>query len=728
MRKILLMVAGILFLNGISSGQISQGGKPLESLKLKSAQVPVAEMPAVNNSKLKKQAVEDFQSTPILKPFQFAIPFEVNFTTQNSGEWTSAEDGTQIWQLKIYSKGAKSINLIFDHFLLPQGARLYLYNESENYYLGAYTSFNNKPSGKFAVSPIAGEELIVQYELPASSSRGEDFVITNVNHDFIGILKSDDRRPLGKVAGECNIDINCEVGSKWKDIRDAVCRLIVHGKELCTGTLVNNTAEDQKPYVISAAHCYDEWDYAETTVYAFNYESPYCASLDGDPSNSVSGAVMRAKYDSLDFALAEMSLVPPPEFRPYFAGWDCSGALSDSSVTIHHPQGDIKKISFDYDSPVFSDFNESYIAKGFIEILRWDEGVTEQGSSGGALFNTDKNIIGTLTGGLATCSNPIRDYFERLDLSWDFKSDSAKQLKCWLDPLDSDARYLDGERFYTDENLCAAITHLTDDDEHQNVEMTNSGQFAGYWGGSNSLGVTEFVERFSGNGNEDLQGVSLGVGKIVDAAAIDSKITVKVYNGNSLPESMIYSQVVNVNDLVEDAMNFIGFSETVQPDETFFVGFELSNVQSKDTFVVYQSLRESDKENYFYFKEDGDWFDFSEVNSGQNSMVNVFELVACNIDDDTSEPIDSFLVDNPLQTLVYPNPVSDIFTLEAGQDIEVDNISVFNLIGKTVRFQLKNEEQRKVQIDLSGNVPGVYFVRYNNGTGFVTKKVSYVPW
>ncbi|HKI89955.1 MAG TPA: T9SS type A sorting domain-containing protein [Draconibacterium sp.] len=727
MRKILLFVAGILFLNGISSGQISQGGKPLETLKLKSAQIPVAEMPSVDNNRLKKQAIEDFQSTPKLKPFQFATPFEVNFTTKNSGEWTTAENGTKIWLLKIHSKGAKSINLIFDHFSLPAGARLFLYNGSENYYLGAYTSFNNKPSGKFAVSPVAGDELTVQYELPATYPQGDNFTISRVNHDFVGILKYDDRRPLDKVAGACNVDVNCDIGHNWKDVRDAVCRLIVNGKEICSGTLINNTAEDQKPYIISAAHCYDEWNYAETTIYAFNYESPYCAPLDGDPSNSISGAVMKAQFDSLDFALAEMSLVPPPEFRPYYAGWDRSGSLPDSSVTIHHPQGDIKKISFDYNSPVISDFNSDYISNGFLEVLRWEEGVTEAGSSGGPLFNPDKNIIGTLTGGLATCSNPVRDYFERLDLSWNFKSDSTKQLKYWLDPLNTKVQHLNGERFYTGSELCAAFTHLNDGDEHQNVQITNSRQFAGYWGGTNSIGITEFMEHFSGSGNEELQGISMGVGKIDASLSGNSKITIKVYNGNTFPVTMIFSQTVSIKSLTEDAMNFIGFAQSVQPSQEFFVGFELSQMQPQDTFVVYQSLRQPNKENFFLFKSFNQWFDFNQASNGQYSMANVFELVACNVDEIT-EPVDSFLVKDPLQILVYPNPTDDVFTLETGKDIELDKISVFNLIGKSISFQLKNKEQRKVQIDLSGNVPGVYFVRYNNEIGFVTKKVSYVPW
>ncbi len=729
-RIVLIIVFFVFILNETGVGQISQGGRPKTTSVLKSAGISVVEMPAVNNKQLEKQSIKNFNTSPQLKSFNFATTFDVSFTTQNSGEWSVADDGTQVWKLKIYSKGAKSINLIFDKFSLPDGARVFLFNEKESYYLGAFTSFNNKSSGKFAVSPVLGDELTVQYEIPAGYPKTESFEIKAVNHDFVGILKSDDRRPRDKLAGSCNIDVNCEIGSKWKDIKDAVCRLIVNGREICTGTLINNTAQDEKPYIISAAHCYDYWNYAETTIYAFNYESPYCAPLDGDPSNSISGAKMKARFDSLDFALAELSLVPPPEYRPYYAGWDRSGDLPDSSVTIHHPQGDIKKISFDYDAPQIDNFSTgsfTYTTNGFFKIVRWDGGVTEGGSSGGSLFNSKKKIIGTLTGGSATCFNPEKDYFERFDMSWDYKSDITKQLKHWLDPLNTGAEALDGERFYVDQDYCAAITHLNDDDTHRNVPIDDDGQFAGYWGGTNNIGITEFMEHFSGTGNEELQGVSFGVGKLVKQFASNSKITLKIYKGNSFPETEIHTKIIYISDLVEDAMNYIGFTSPVEADADFWVGFELSNMAEQDTFVVYQSLREPDLENYFFYKKDGVWLDFNEASNGMYSMVNVFELVACNVGT-ISDSSGSYLLEDPLEITIYPNPANDIFTLEAGQDISVDKVSVFNLLGKMVNVQYLNVQQRKVQIDLSGNVPGIYFVKYNNGKNFVTKKVSYVPW
>ncbi len=725
MHRVFFILTGLIFAVNVTVGQISEGGKPLETNVLKSAGIPVKEMPPVNNTQLVQQYTRTDISEPRLKPVHFAHAFEVNFTPENSGTWLDAGNGYLVWKLKIRSEGAKSINLIFHNFNLPQGARLFLYNNDQSHLLGAFTSYNNKPSGKFAVSPIAGDEITVQYEVPKPLKTADNFIIAKVNHDFLGILKYDERRPLNKTAGECNIDVNCDVG-KNKEVKDAVCRLIVNGSEICTGTLVNNVAEDNRPYIISAAHCYDKWEYAETTVYTFNYESPYCAPLDGDPSQSVSGAIMKAQFDSLDFALAEMTLVPPPEYHPYFAGWDRQGKIPDSTFSIHHPQGDIKKIAYDNDPPQFSGFNNNYISNGFFKVLRWEGGVTENGSSGGPLFDHNDRLIGTLTGGLATCSNPVKDYFSRFDLAWNFKSDSTKQLKCWLDPFNTGSLEIDGKRPYSDENLCGAFTNLDEQDIHSNVPITNFGEFEGYWGGTNNVGITEFTERFSVEGNEQLSGVSLGVGKIKNNGnGTNSIITVKVYNGGNVPKKLIYSDDIRIKDLAEDAMNLIGFNKVLMPADTFFVGFELSNMQPLDSFVLYQSLRSPERENNFFFKQDGAWQNFKNANVDNYSMSNVMELLLCNINENAT---DSPLINNTEEILIYPNPVQSDFTLESAHDIKLENIAVFNLIGQQVEVQFSNLEDKKVRIDLSGNVPGIYFVRLKTEKGSKSTKISFVPW
>ena len=720
-----VLVFFILLCNSVSA-QLSEGGFPLQVVTLKSTEKAFVKMPVLKQSVVEAAMVANKTSDAQLKALTFAHAFNVDFSPSNSGVWYSTNAGFNVWRLTISSRNAYSLNLIFDDFELNNKGRLFIYNEDNNQYLGAFTSRNNKPSHKFAVAPVAGDQITVQYEVPEEEGTPDDFTITRVNHDFMGILKSD-RRPIsGKPAGECNIDVNCKIGDRWSEVKNAVVRLIVDGRDVCTGTLINNTAEDKKPYVLSASHCYRKWEYAETSVYTFNYESPYCAPLDGDPIHTLSGAIMKAHYDSLDFALVELDDLPPPDFRPYYAGWDRSSVLPDSSVTIHHPLGNIKKISIDYDVPEYVTFSSSSIknpTNGSFNILRWDEGVTEVGSSGAALFNMKKQVIGTLSGGAAYCGSPVDDYFARFAMQWDFSSDTTKQLKHWLDPLETGTLLLSGKQFNTNEDLCNAFTNLTDTDEHRNIAITVSGETEGYWGGTNSVGITEIVERFSINGDEILDGVSFGVGKLVTNNN-NSRITVKVYDGDTYPTNLLYSKEVTIDNWAENAMNFVGFDQMVEPSGDFFVGFDLSGINAVDTFVIFQSLREyEDAANHLYLRQNGRWESFSSLNTQNYAMVNVMELVACNYSFITDTPT----VEQPKNVWLYPNPTSGELNLESDKRIDVENVVVYNLIGQEIETSVIKTDNFRVKLNLRGKTAGVYFVRFPYGNTFVTRKVSYLP-
>ena len=71
----------------------------------------------------------------------------------------------------------------------------------------------------------------------------------------------------------------------------------------------------------------------------------------------------------------------------------------------------------------------------------WDIGVTEQGSSGGALFDQDGRIYGQLAGGNAACSgtndNGGFDIYGRFATSW-----NDNNLGQWLDPTSTGATTL----------------------------------------------------------------------------------------------------------------------------------------------------------------------------------------------------------------------------------------------------------------------------------------------
>ena len=140
---------------------------------------------------------------------------------------------------------------------------------------------------------------------------------------------------------------------------------------------------------------------------------PDAPILGTSPSyNSKTGATLRARGDidgGSDFQLVQINTAIPSYYNVYYNGWDRSGSSSSSGVGIHHPAGDIKKIST-YSSTLSS---STWNGSGYIGATNahwrtsWISttngyGVTEGGSSGSPIFNSSGRILGTLTGG-STC-------------------------------------------------------------------------------------------------------------------------------------------------------------------------------------------------------------------------------------------------------------------------------------------------------------------------------------
>lgn len=69
--------------------------------------------------------------------------------------------------------------------------------------------------------------------------------------------------PGAGTSGACEVNINCEEGADWQEQKKGVIQMIQYirnkegegGSYICTASLVNNTARDKKPYVLSAFHC-----------------------------------------------------------------------------------------------------------------------------------------------------------------------------------------------------------------------------------------------------------------------------------------------------------------------------------------------------------------------------------------------------------------------------------------------------------------------------------------
>jgi hypothetical protein len=690
--------------------QLSDGGKPLDisySLSLKSKSV--VSLPAVNNDLLLKNSIAKSNENR-LKPFRFAEPLAVNLTSQNSGQWFVLDD-YKVWQLIITSSGAKSLNLIFDHYKLPEDGRLFLFSADRRDLIGAFTAKNNKPSGTFATSPVVGDQLVVQYEEPLDAAFSAELSISQVNHDFVGVksLKSD-RRPLG-VSGSCNINVNCDLVEAYENESNAACRIIVSGVDLCTGALVNNTNNDGTPYVYTAGHCIDSNKKASESIFLFNYESPYCGDIDGDASHSLSGSILRAESDKLDFSLVELGTIPPANYRPYFLGWERGDTPPDSTVCIHHPLGDVKKMAVDRHSPQIKTYSSDYIDNAHWFIGNWEEGTTEGGSSGAPLINDERRLVGSLTGGAATCEAPNRDYFARLGVAWDYYSQDSQQLKKWLDPSNSNSSSIDGLNPYSTNETCGAFTNFRDEDTHGNIAIVEQGVSKGYWSGNNRYGFQEFAEKYTLTNRSEISGVSVGVGKAsLGNLSSDGKIRVSIYEGTDYPTDLIYDQDFSLDAIDEGVMNYLEFNQRVVTEGNFFVAYSLDLLQQEDTFAVYLAEREVDPLNSFYIKDGADWYTYQEKTNSSEGSALLMEVVLCNIDAARGKDT---LKNANLEFAVFPNPFhsDQKLMVKFKQEVNPFIVQVFDLTGRQVNVQYEKPGDKWLSFDFSGQAPGNYFLK-----------------
>lgn len=447
MKQILLIVAAV-FINLSVFGQISEQGTPVGWKENHTkAILPTVNMPNVDVNALIAEDEADKAYKDI--PWRFGYPIEVNYTLENSGKWDVLPNGDRLWRLRIKSTDALSINLIYNKFWLPEGAKFFVYSENHKQVLGAFTNKNNKDNGVFATGLIAGDVCIIEYYEPQAVAGSGTIEVSKVIHGYKQISNFWQEKNFGN-SGQCNVNVNCTLGDDWANqIRSVAMILTANNSRICTGALINNTNEDGKPYFLTANHCLGG---ESSWIFMFNYQSPTCTNEDGPTDQTIQNCTLLAKNADSDFALLELSEEPPANYNVYFSGWSREDIPANYSVCIHHPSGDVKKISKDNEATV-SDYylsdSGNAPADSHWKVTDWDEGTTEGGSSGSPLFDQNHRIVGQLHGGYAACGNDDADYYGKLSMSWDRGTSETDRLKDWLDPAYTNVTYLDGKDFNT---------------------------------------------------------------------------------------------------------------------------------------------------------------------------------------------------------------------------------------------------------------------------------------
>ena len=432
--------------------QVSFGGRPLiETMALPSA--PAVEFPAPD---LKQIKLEDDQAALNQQPYRVAVALNSNIDFIQSAQQSKVSNG-RVWRLILHSPGAKALSVTFGKFYIPEKGKLFMYDANQKKKIGAFTSENNPANGEMAVELLPGESITLEYFQPSDIPDLPQLVISELlyvyrstGYDPTTMLKN-----FGE-AGSCEVNVNCPEGLPFSNQKQGVVRMFIRSGTSaywCTGSLMNNTNRDFKPYILSAAHCRESAPLSDFSkwIFYFNYESATCANPLLEPSSrTMSGASLisisgTTSSNQSDFMLVQLNQLIPLDYNAWYFGWSRETTSNPGAVGIHHPGGDIKKISTVLNAPVaVTTFGGTPGANGTFWQVNWRStasgfGVTEPGSSGSPLINVDGKIIGTLSGGGSDCTHTgAIDYYGKVSAHWAFNGTTVTtQLGPWLDPVNT---------------------------------------------------------------------------------------------------------------------------------------------------------------------------------------------------------------------------------------------------------------------------------------------------
>ncbi|MEI6817487.1 MAG: T9SS type A sorting domain-containing protein [Bacteroidota bacterium] len=424
----------------LAYSQISDGGVPV-GFGYANLQIPVVEMPVVNTDSLKNEDLTRDQYKEI--PYRFGYNHFQNLNPSNSGAWTTLANGDKLWQMGIHCPDALTVNIAFDQFLIPDGAKLFIYNQDHSHVIGAFTAKANQADHQLGCDLVRGNTIIVEYYEPANVSFHGSLNIFRITHGYRSLFQYL-MKSFGN-SGSCETNVICDPA--WALEKRAVACIVENGNEACTGALINDVPSDGTPYFLTANHCGSSG--FGTWVFRFNWESATCPNPSTSPASvSLSGAVQKAFNVHSDFNLLQLNSTPPPTYNVFYAGWYNPAVFADSAIAIHHPNGDIKKISHSL-APTH-DGGMQDMGNGLADVWRigqWTDGVTEPGSSGSPLFNQDHRIIGQLYGGSSACNaagTDLNDVYGKFSTSWSYGTAPATRLKDWLDPTGTGTLVNDG--------------------------------------------------------------------------------------------------------------------------------------------------------------------------------------------------------------------------------------------------------------------------------------------
>jgi lysyl endopeptidase len=591
---------------------------------------------------------------------------------------------------------------------------MYLYAEDGSMVYGPITSDFNFEDGKFLCDIIKGEYLLIRIISSNEDVPKINLGIRNIVHGFQNLFPTQSQ---SKSSGACNNDIECF--NDWRIESNAVARVILTGGTwTCSGSLINNNSSDFHPYFLTAFHNIDiggadensqyyldhtlqqfEIDDVYDMTFQFDYKFTTCGGSTVASYQTFNHATFKSAWYTSDFALVELTYSYALKNTPGITllGWDKTGNTPAEGICIHHPAGDVMKISFDDDNLTETGWL-SNSGSNYWRVI-WDDGIVEHGSSGSPLLDQNNRIIGQLSGGNYLCgSADLRNWYGCFYRSWTGGGTNTTRLSNWLDPNDAGTDTLNSRLTCTGPDIvCSSGASYTSADLPAGSSIIWYPSY--YLTLSSAQGSNPCT--FQANGN--------GVHGWIDATVTFngnhySAVQKAVWVGAANTPTSISKYTEYDPQCINEYIHFICNDESSNPWDltyynwTVYASADIINGQGT-TFITVCPYGEGDL------------------------TLSVNATNECG----SSDYIYSdayYIEDCSFRFALYPNPATDYIKIEL-PELPVENATVAVYNSQSIKIISTTMADKEKTIDISGLPRGVYYVTVvSNSKGKGKDKIS----
>lgn len=403
-------------------------------------------------------------------PNQFAVSVAHQVSLQDSGSWSS--NGTRdTWNYAARISGAVSMSFHAPRVHLPPGAILTIRSSATT---TTYRAADIGARGDFWSRVQPGDTLEFELVVPTTSRTEALLQIVSFQAGYRGLSREVPHHPIyqrvramaaGDPDTQCVENYACHVTPGNSPVAQATVALLIGNVSLCTGTLLNNIAQDQTPYVLTARHC-QNGAYGGGAPGAASSVTVYWNAI--TDCGTVLGSVFYAPgrrtqtgattvFEQQDAWLIQLDAGPVVE-DAHFAGFDASGGPFSGGYTIHHALSYTRQITrwagMPYVNTEYGVLGTSFTSN-LLETVN-ALGTSGPGASGAGLVTDDHRVVGVLalgrTGnsqsGYGSCPLPVppepdantsTTMFISLAAIWDSVADTtsstgSRTLRSLLDP------------------------------------------------------------------------------------------------------------------------------------------------------------------------------------------------------------------------------------------------------------------------------------------------------